>query len=51
MTSTNSDIYQVHHLGGETCVTGSCHILSLAAGLNIMVDCGMAQGNDAAAGL
>jgi len=33
------------HLGGENCVTGSCHLLR-AAGLNIMVDCGAAQGND-----
>ena len=35
----------ITHLGGETCVTGSCHLLQ-AAGLNIMVDCGSAQGND-----
>ncbi|MCD6388135.1 MAG: MBL fold metallo-hydrolase [Desulfobulbaceae bacterium] len=33
------------HLGGENCVTGSCHLLQ-GAGLNIMVDCGLAQGND-----
>jgi len=35
----------ITHLGGENCVTGSCHLLR-AAGLNIMVDCGAAQGND-----
>ena len=35
----------ITHLGGENCVTGSCHLLR-AAGLNIMVDCGSAQGND-----
>ena len=33
------------HLGGEKSVTGSCHLLR-ANGLNIMVDCGLAQGND-----
>jgi len=33
------------HLGGENTVTGSCHLLK-ANGLNIMVDCGLAQGND-----
>ena len=33
------------HLGGENCVTGSCHLLR-ASGLNIMVDCGAAQGHD-----
>ena len=35
------------HLGGEKCVTGSCHLLQ-AAGLNILVDCGLTQGHDAA---
>ena len=33
------------HLGGENTVTGSCHLLQ-ADGLNIMVDCGLAQGGD-----
>jgi metallo-beta-lactamase family protein len=33
------------HLGGENTVTGSCHLLQ-ANGPNIMVDCGLAQGND-----
>jgi len=35
----------ITHLGGENCVTGSCHLLR-ASGLSIMVDCGAAQGND-----
>jgi len=33
------------HLGGEHTVTGSCHLLQ-ANGLNILVDCGLAQGGD-----
>jgi metallo-beta-lactamase family protein len=33
------------HLGGEHCVTGSCHLLQVGK-LNIMVDCGLSQGND-----
>ena len=33
------------HLGAENCVTGSCHLLQ-ANGLNIMVDCGLSQGED-----
>ncbi|BBO72947.1 MBL fold hydrolase [Desulfosarcina widdelii] len=37
----------VSHLGAENCVTGSCHLLQ-ANGLNIMVDCGLAQGDDPA---
>ena len=35
----------ITHLGGENSVTGSCHLLH-ANGLNIMVDCGLAQGSD-----
>ncbi len=38
--------YRLFHLGAERCVTGSCHLLQLN-GLNIMVDCGLTQGNDA----
>ena len=38
---------QIIHLGGADCVTGSCHLLQ-ANGLNIMVDCGIVQGNDIA---
>ena len=33
------------HLGGEHTVTGSCHLLQ-ANNLNILVDCGLAQGGD-----
>ena len=33
------------HLGGEHTVTGSCRLLQ-ANGLNILVDCGLAQGGD-----
>lgn len=33
------------HLGAENCVTGSCHLLQ-ANGLNLLIDCGIAQGND-----
>jgi metallo-beta-lactamase family protein len=36
------------HIGAEKCVTGSCHLLQVK-GLNIMVDCGLSQGHDAAA--
>ena len=39
------------HLGAKNCVTGSCHLLqthpgAAAAGVNILVDCGSAYGND-----
>jgi metallo-beta-lactamase family protein len=34
---------RVIHLGGEHTVTGSCHLLK-AKGLNILIDCGLAQG-------
>jgi metallo-beta-lactamase family protein len=47
MSSSNSK-FKLLHLGAENCVTGSCHLLQ-ANGLNIMVDCGLAQGNDAIA--
>ncbi|MCD6532566.1 MAG: MBL fold metallo-hydrolase [Deltaproteobacteria bacterium] len=33
------------HLGGEKTVTGSCHLLRFN-GVNILVDCGLAQGSD-----
>lgn len=39
---------EILHLGGENCVTGSCHLLR-ANGLNILIDCGSAQGKDVAA--
>jgi len=35
------------HLGAESTVTGSCHLLQ-TRGLNILVDCGIAQGADTA---
>jgi len=37
--------FKLIHLGGEHTVTGSCHLLQ-ANGIHIMVDCGLAQGND-----
>jgi metallo-beta-lactamase family protein len=33
------------HLGGENTVTGSCHLLQYN-GVNVLVDCGLAQGGD-----
>jgi len=39
--------FKLTHLGGEHCVTGSCHLVQ-ANGLNILVDCGMVQGGDQA---
>lgn len=42
--------FEIIHLGGRDCVTGSCHLLR-ASGLNILVDCGMEQGGDAARGV
>ena len=38
-------IMKLTFLGADHEVTGSCHFLQ-AAGLNILVDCGMEQGND-----
>lgn len=40
--------YPIIHLGGEHTVTGSCHLLQVN-GVNILIDCGMAQGNDTTA--
>ncbi len=37
----------IDHLGGENCVTGSCHLVR-AGGMNILVDCGLVQGDDRA---
>ncbi len=37
--------FEIIHLGGEKTVTGSCHLLR-ANNLNVMVDCGLAQGGD-----
>ena len=39
--------FEIRHLGGEHCVTGSCHLLQ-ANGVNILVDCGAVQGGDQA---
>ena len=39
---------KIIHIGAEKCVTGSCHLLQVK-GLNIMVDCGLSQGQDAGA--
>ncbi len=39
--------HKITHLGGEYTVTGSCHLLQVN-GLNILIDCGSAQGDDAA---
>ncbi len=36
---------QLTHLGGEHSVTGSCHLMQYA-GVNMLVDCGLAQGAD-----
>ena len=36
---------QLTHLGGDDTVTGSCHLLQ-SNGVNILVDCGLAQGRD-----
>ena len=35
----------IKHLGAEKGVTGSCHLLQ-AKNLNILIDCGIAQGRD-----
>jgi metallo-beta-lactamase family protein len=38
---------EIHHLGAEKYVTGSCHLVQ-GDRLNIMVDCGLVQGRDRA---
>jgi metallo-beta-lactamase family protein len=45
MANLNNPFPAIFHLGAESQVTGSCHLLR-ASGLNIMVDCGAAQGGD-----
>lgn len=40
--------FDLIHLGGETTVTGSSHLLILQNNLTIMVDCGSAMGHDKA---
>ncbi|MBN2232971.1 MAG: MBL fold metallo-hydrolase [Deltaproteobacteria bacterium] len=37
--------FALTHLGGEQTVTGSCHLLRVN-GVNILVDCGLAQGGE-----
>ncbi|WP_321417393.1 MBL fold metallo-hydrolase [uncultured Desulfobacter sp.] len=39
---------KIHHLGAERCVTGSCHLVRYSGNknVNILVDCGKAQGRD-----
>ena len=37
--------FELIHLGGEKTVTGSCHLLRVN-GVNILVDCGLAQGGE-----
>lgn len=39
--------HKITHLGAEHSVTGSCHLLQVK-GLNILIDCGNAQGQDVA---
>jgi len=41
----------ITHLGAETCVTGSCHLVRFqpdhgSGSVAILVDCGIAQGHD-----
>ena len=38
---------EIHHLGGERCVTGSCHLVR-AGSAAVLVDCGAVQGDDEA---
>ncbi len=44
MTKDHSN--EIIHLGGENCVTGSCHLIRTFSGIHILVDCGMVQGGD-----
>ena len=41
---------KITHLGAKACVTGSCHLVQTRPdskeGINILVDCGIAQGHD-----
>lgn len=36
----------IQHDGAKDCVTGSCHLVQTQVGVNILVDCGKAYGND-----
>ncbi len=46
MTKRQSN--EIIHLGGENCVTGSCHLIRTFSGVDIMIDCGLVQGADSA---
>ena len=41
---------KIDHLGAKNCVTGSCHLMQIPGSrgraVNILVDCGKAQGKD-----
>ena len=43
-------VVNISHLGAKECVTGSCHLIETHPGsadsVNILVDCGKAQGSD-----
>ncbi|SLM28666.1 Beta-lactamase domain protein [Desulfamplus magnetovallimortis] len=41
-----NNLIKVTHLGADNCVTGSCHLIETDNGVNILVDCGRAQGDD-----
>jgi len=45
----NSDLYTIHHHGGKSGVTGSCHELRLKSGEGILIDCGLFQGAEISA--
>jgi metallo-beta-lactamase family protein len=47
MKTKVDNAFSLYHLGAEDCVTGSCHLMQVR-GLNILVDCGLSQGHDAA---
>lgn len=38
--------FELTHIGAENTVTGSCHLMQLHNGINIMVDCGLSMGRD-----
>lgn len=38
--------FNLSHLGGETAVTGSCHLMQFPGDFTLMVDCGSAMGED-----
>ena len=40
-------IFKITHIGGEKSVTGACHLLQ-TGGINILIDCGITQGEDKA---